>query len=154
LERKKRYSHRQYYFSRIERRSSGDNIAHLGEDIDYLHRRTENVVYHIYDEIRIFEVKKQQQIHRKPCHEICLTPCRIVRRPDETCTKIVEQYGKDEHEDKESRCLAVEKKSAKHQKRIAKKYPFARYRQARKDYSEECPEIKRRKEQRQLYAKR
>jgi hypothetical protein len=122
LEGEKRNTHRQYYLIHIETRIARNHVANLGKNVDYLQLNAEQTVYHVYYEVRIFEVTQQQYVYDQSDYQPYLTAPFGTGYGYRFGTKIIEQYGKYQHQDKKARCLEIKKQPAKHQKCIAKQY--------------------------------
>ena len=73
LEGEKRNTHRQYYLTHIETRIARNHVANLGKNVDYLQLNAEQTVYHVYYEVRIFEVTQQQYVYDQSDYQPYLT---------------------------------------------------------------------------------
>ena len=62
LEREERYTHRQDDLIDPEHARLGTAVAYIGKYIEHLERGSEEIVDHIGEEIRIFEIRQYTQI--------------------------------------------------------------------------------------------
>ena len=141
LEREEGYSHRQEYAVHAESLPASNHVSELSDGIMHCERSPEEIIHDIGQEVGVFVIAQQQQIHyRTKNHDEI--PCEFgLSRVEPPASEIVKDYYKDEKHQEKPAGLVIEKKAHEEQEGIPQQDLVLEEAEEGHDYCEERPEI-------------